>query len=118
MKMFSEQKKFNYVPPNMTYDKETGDVTIHDAVQDESEKRKIISSVDDAKQTRQDLYDELDLDDDGLPRNTNVEDIDIDQHAQKVRKLRDGLIEEYDIDPNLQHVFSRDYMRVDVGLMI
>ena len=93
MKMFSEQKKFNYTAPNMTYDKDTGDVTIHEAKEDESTKRKIISSVDEAKQTRQELYDELDLDEDGLPRNTSVEDIDIDQHASKVRKLRDGIIE-------------------------
>lgn len=52
MKMFSEHKKFNYTPPNMTYDKETGDVTIHETKKDDDSHRKIISSVDEAKQTR------------------------------------------------------------------
>ena len=64
------------------------------------------------------MYDELDLDQDGLPNNTPIEDIDVDQHASKVKKLRQGFIDDYDIDPSLQHVFSRDFMRVDVGLMI
>jgi hypothetical protein len=49
MRMFSEQKKFNYVPPKMTYNKETGDVTIHDHVDEEDTKRKIITSLDEAK---------------------------------------------------------------------
>ena len=118
MRMFSEQKKFNYVPPKMTYDKETGDVTIHEQKDDEGSKRKIITSVDEAKKVRQELFDELNLDEDGMPRDTPTENVDIDAHAQKVKKLRQGFIDDYDIDPNLQHVFSRDFMRVDVGLMI
>ena len=47
-----------------------------------------------------------------------MEEIDIDKHAEKVKKIRQVLIDDHDIDPALQHVFSRDFMRVDVGLMI
>ena len=101
MKMFSEQKKFNYVPPSMTYNKETGDVTIHEVKDEEDSKRKIITTMDEAKKVREELYEELDLDEDGLPNNTPVEDIDVDQHASKVKKLRQGFIDDYDIDPSL-----------------
>lgn len=86
--MFSEHRKFNYIPPSMTYNKETGDVTIIEGKDMEDSKRKIITSVDEAKKVRQELFDELDLDDEGLPRNTPVDEIDLDQHASKVKKLR------------------------------
>jgi len=99
--MFSEQRKFNYVPPSMTYNKETGDVTIHEQKDEEDSKRKIITSIDEAKKVRQELFDELDLDDEGLPRNTPTEGIDVDLHADKIKKLRRGFIEDYDIDPKL-----------------
>ena len=52
MKMFSEQKRFNYVPPSMTYNKETGDVTIHEQKDEEDSKRKIITTMDEAKKVR------------------------------------------------------------------
>ena len=67
MKMFTEQAEWNYEQPKMTYDKETGDVTIH-KTNSELKKRRIIRSFDDAEKMRKDLYKELDLEDDGLPK--------------------------------------------------
>ena len=45
LKMFTDHKKFNYEQPRMTYDKATGEVTIHDPSEDVVEKR-IINSMD------------------------------------------------------------------------
>lgn len=43
--MFTDHKKFNYEQPRMTYDKETGDVHIHDP-NENVKKNKIINNVD------------------------------------------------------------------------
>jgi len=45
LKMFTDHKKFNYEQPRMTYDKETGDVHIHDP-KENVKKKKIINNVD------------------------------------------------------------------------
>jgi hypothetical protein len=46
IQMYTEHKSFNYVQPEMTYDKKTGEVTIHD--QKKEKPKKIIKSMDEA----------------------------------------------------------------------
>lgn len=38
--------------------------------------------------------------------------------AEKIKKVNEAFEKTYEIDPSLFYVFSRDFMRVDVGLMI
>lgn len=49
LKMFTKHKEFNYEEPNMTYDKATGNVTIHESKQ---KNRRIIKTFDDADNLR------------------------------------------------------------------
>jgi len=46
LRLFTEQKHFNYVAPDMSYDKETGDVTIIDHMHTKAKAKKIITNVD------------------------------------------------------------------------
>ena len=64
LKLFTEEKEWNYEATQMTYDSATGEVTIH-----EKEKRgkKIINNYDEYEQSKKDLYSELGLESDGLP---------------------------------------------------
>ncbi len=43
---------------------------------------------------------------------------DVDKIADKIKKVTDKLARDYDVNPSNFYVFSRDGMRVDVGLMI
>ena len=55
----------------MSYDKATGEVTIHEK---EKKGKKIINNLDEYEQSKQDLYKELGLESDGLPgENTDTE---------------------------------------------
>lgn len=71
LKLFTEEKEWNYEKPEMTYDKATGEVTIHEK---EVKEKRIINNLDDYEQSKQDLYKELGLEKDGLPS----EDADLD----------------------------------------
>ena len=55
----------------MTYNKESGEVTIHD--QQTEKPKKIIKSMDEALKYKQDLYEELELDDDAMPKGKSHE---------------------------------------------
>ena len=72
--MFTDDKIFKYEEPIMTYDKATGNVTIIDPA-DIKKKKKIINSMDEVLQMKQKLYDELNLDEDLLPK--GQKDVDI-----------------------------------------
>lgn len=50
--MLTEQKNFNYEQPKMTYDKETGDVTIHDTIKRNIKDKNIIKSYDEVIQQK------------------------------------------------------------------
>ena len=100
----------------MTYNRETGEVTIKDPSED-IKKKKIITSHDEVQKQKKELYDELGLDDSGLPLDQSVDE-DVDKYAEKLKYAKNKFKDEYDYDPSIQHVFSRDFMRVDIGLMI
>lgn len=55
----------------MTYDKKTGDVTIHDPK--DKVKEKIVKNYDEVYEQKQKLFQELDLDESGLPKDENVD---------------------------------------------
>lgn len=101
----------------MTYDKETGDVTIHDP-EDDKKKKRIINNVDEIEAEKRALFAEAGLDEEGMPLDTNPEDVDPSDLAKRLRKATAALEEEYDFDPTQLYAFSRDFMRIDVGLMI
>ena len=100
----------------MTYNRETGEVTIKDPSED-IKKKTLIRNNDDVVKQKKELYAELGLDETGKPLDESI-DQDIDQYAEKLKQARKAFIDEYDYDPAIQHVFSRDFMRVDIGLMI
>ena len=57
MKMMTDDAEFTYEPPNMTYDKSTGEVSI---IKKEVEKKPtIISNIDDVKREKAALYEEM-----------------------------------------------------------
>lgn len=64
---------------------------------------------------KQQLNEEQDLDEDGLPK----DGADLNELKEKLKnvKLRE-LEETLDIDPSIYYAFTLDMMRVDVGLMI
>lgn len=115
--MFTDHSQFNYEQPKMTYDKETGDVTIHDP-EDDKKKKRIINNVDEIEAEKRALFAEAGLDEEGMPLDTNPEDVDPSDLAKRLRKATAALEEEYDFDPTQLYAFSRDFMRIDVGLMI
>ena len=49
---------------------------------------------------------------------TNAENFDIDKLAEKMKKLRTEFMSEFEYDPSMFFQFTRDFMRIDVGLMI
>ena len=112
--MFTKEREWNYEQPKMTYDKETGDVTIHKTSQSLKKKR-IIRSYDDVQKMKKDLDQEMGLEDDGLPG----EEADLNSIIYKIKNVRLRELEEVlDLDPSLFYAFTSDMMRIDVGLMI
>jgi hypothetical protein len=61
------------------------------------------------------LLNELGLDEKGYPKNIKEP---IDKIADKIKTAQDRMNRDFEIDPSAFNVFSRDFMRVDVGLMI
>lgn len=114
LKMFTKEREWNYEQPQMTYDKETGDVTIHTA-SELLKKKKIIRTFDDVEKMKRELYEEQDLDEHGLPKDGADPNILKDKFKNvKLRELEETL----DIDPSIFYAFTMDMMRVDVGLII
>lgn len=57
IKIRAEERKFNYEQPEMTYDKETGDVIIHE--KSANKKTRIINNYDDLEKEKKALMSEL-----------------------------------------------------------
>ena len=71
--------------------------------------KKVIGRMDDLDKERKALLSELGLDDTGYPKDPNVP---IDKAAQ------DRMTKDFEVDPSAFNVFSRDFKRVDVGLLV
>lgn len=119
LRMFSDLKDFDYEPPQMQYDKKTGDIKIIEAKQAQKDAKqpakKMIGNIDDLEKEKKALFNELGLDEKGYPKNTKEP---VDKIAEKMKTAQDRMNRDFEIDPSAFHVFSRDFMRVDVGLMI
>ena len=61
--MFTDMKEFNYVPPAMYYDKQSGEVKMKEKVQ--TDKKKFIKNIDDLEKEKKALYAEVGLDENG-----------------------------------------------------
>jgi hypothetical protein len=113
LRMFSDLKDFDYEPPQMQYDKKTGEVKIIEKKQGAN--KKVIGNVDDLEKEKKALFAELGLDEEGKPKNPKEP---VEKVAEKIKAAQDRMIRDFDVDPTAFHVFSRDFMRVDVGLLI
>jgi hypothetical protein len=111
--MFSEQREFDYEPPSMSYDKKTGEINIQ--AKKAEKKKKVIGSMDDLQREKKALFAEMGLDDEGKPKAANEP---VDKLADKIKGVQERMRDEFDLDPSAFHVFSRDFLRVDVGLLI
>ena len=112
--MYTEGQEFNYEPPQMAFDKKTGEIKFIEKKVEKKE-QKIIKNMDELSQERSKLLKELGLDEEGRALNDKEP---LDKYADKLKRAADHMRVELDIDPSGFYVFSRDYMRVDVGLMI
>ena len=92
LKLFTEEKEWNYEKPEMTYDKATGEVTIHEK---EKKNKRIINNLDEYEQSKQDLYKELGLESDGLPGDGT----DTEKLRAGLRELELKGVEDLDVDP-------------------
>ena len=125
LRMFSDLKDFDYEAPQMQYDKKTGDIKIIEGGKQAAGKqagasagkdtKKVIGSMNDLEREKKALFDELGLDEKGFPKNTKEP---IDKIADRIKTAQDRMTRDFEMDPSAFHVFSRDFMRVDVGLMI
>jgi len=121
LRMFSDLKDFDYEPPQMSYDKKTGDINIVEGGKqlqggkDGKKNKKVIGNIDDLEKEKQALFAELGLDEKGYSKNPKEP---VEKVAEKIKAASDRMINDYDVDPTAFHVFSRDFMRVDVGLLI
>lgn len=110
--MFTDMKDFNYEAPQMYYDKQSGEIKIKE--KETETKKKYIRNIDELEKEKKALYAEIGLSDEGKSKNNETEE----ELAEKIKKAADRMVKEFDIDPSNFYVFSRDFMRVDVGLMI
>jgi len=117
--MYSDLKDFDYEAPSMSYDKKSGEVIVDKgktaAKNAAAVKKRVISSMDDLEKEKKALFAEMGLDNEGVPKNLKEP---VDKMADRLKKVQDRMQNEFDMDPTAFHVFSRDFMRVDVGLMI
>ena len=96
----------------MEYDRATGDVTILE--KSRGPRRAVIKNTDDLKREKEALKAELGIDDEAIAAGN----VDKETAAEQLAKYSKILNEEYDVDPSKFYVFSRDFFRIDVGLMI
>jgi hypothetical protein len=116
LRMFGELKEFDYEPPNMAYDKKTGEVKILEKKGGgQEQKKRVIKNMDDLDKEKRALFNEVGLDSEGNPKN---EKEPLDKMSDRIKQAADRMTAEFDIDPTGFNVFSRDQMRVDVGLLI
>ena len=111
LKMVTQDSEFTYEPPEMIYDKKTGDVQI--LPKKIKKKNTLIRSHDDLQKEKAALYAEL-----GVEDYNDLDTSNMEEAADKVYKAEKHMQEDFDYDTSNQYVFTRDLFRVDVGLMI
>ena len=94
LRTFTELKKYDYEAPNMSYDKKSGEIRIDTSKQEKEaaeklKKKKSIKSMDDMIREKKALFDELDLDEAGRPKNVNDP---VEKVAENIRQAQDRMI--------------------------
>ena len=103
----------------MTYDRKTGDVTIHDPLDEKKKKKPIIKSVEEVSAAKKALFEEMGLDLDGFPKDKKPSEVNTDELAQKYVDMKNkSNAMDWKMDPSQFYATSRDMMRIDVGLLI
>ncbi len=69
MRQAEDLKEFNYQPPQMYYDRKTGEIKIKE--KQEEKKKKLIRNIDDMEQEKEKLMREIAFDNEGQPLNEN-----------------------------------------------
>ena len=99
LEYYTEQKDFTYEPPEMYYDKKSGEIKIVEKKADpNAAKKKIIRNTDDLDRERKRLYKEEGLDEEGKMDKT--EGVSVDMYAEKIKKVTERMSKELDIDPS------------------
>ena len=113
LQMTTENRFFNYEPPQMYYDKVAKEVRIRP--REAKKRKKIINNIDEALQIKEELLKEVEIDEE----NSEILNDDSEQKvAAAMKNYNDKLQNEYEIDRSNFYAFSHDFMRVDVGIMI
>ena len=117
MRILTQDKDFNYEEPKMEYDKKTGDVKIFDT---KAKKQKILRNLDDLEREKQTLYKQLKIEkkeQDAIKTGEFDGDAEVlgEKMALMMKKFKDDNL---GVDPSKIAVFSRDWFRVDIGLII
>mmetsp|Transcript_13477 Transcript_13477/g.22935 ORF Transcript_13477/g.22935 Transcript_13477/m.22935 type:complete len:396 (-) Transcript_13477:96-1283(-) len=117
MQLYTTNRKMKYDKPYMNYDRETGEVTIIEGSEHKKqfEKKKVVRDFQELDQEKKRLLHELNLDEFGNPKEENV---DRDDLAERLKKLNEFKHQDFEEDPSKVFVFSKDMMRVDIGLII
>jgi len=116
LRVMTDDSEFTYEPPQMIYDKKTGDVTIIDTSEAKRSGKTKIRNMDDLMKEKKAVAAELGITDGDLFKHdvkSNINDV-----AQKIFELEKRADETFDIDPKNFYSFSRDMFRIDVGLII
>ena len=58
------------------------------------------------------------LESDGFPKGADPANINTDDPAAKLVQLKQSEVNKYEPDPSMTYTVSRDWMRIDVGLVI
>jgi hypothetical protein len=99
----------------MHYDKDTKKITIIEG-KELKKKEKIIKSYDEVLEDKEKLYKELGLNFKGEPIQ-DFDENDMDALVEKHKKMFEGF-DNIEIDPTNIYTHSKDFFRVDIGLII
>jgi len=86
LKLFTEKRMFEYEKPQMTYDRETGEVEIFDPMEEKRKpKKKIIKDVDEIYAEKERVLKELNMDSPTEPAGENLQHEELVKKAEKIR---------------------------------
>ena len=105
IRMSTEDRRFNYEQPEMTYDKKTGDVIIHEKNFDE--KSKLISNLGDLEREKRALESELNPPVNKKQKKRGIEASEEEKITKFAEKYKE-FIDDTDVDLSKFQLFSRD----------
>ena len=115
LRLLTEHKDFTYEPPQMIYDKATGDVTI--LPKKVKKPSTIIRNYEDFEREKKALFEEMGVPGGDLDNVDNVQD-NVEDVADKIYQVHSKIKDDFGLAQENTPAFSRDMFRIDVGLMI